>query len=137
MIVRRLSRKGSPPARRSEMRWIYFHRHDIICSEIIKKNTGYMEPVIQEAETKSVLTKSNLPVADFSVNLYVGCAHACKYCYASFMKRCKARFVCFFCSTAFIFRTILSNPPHWYTDLTYSLHTLHRPKVSYQYQYLL
>ena len=87
MIVRRLSRKGSPPARRSEMRWIYFHRHGIICSEIIKKNTGYMEPVIQETETKSVLTKSNLPVADFSVNPYVGCAHACKYCYASFMKR--------------------------------------------------
>lgn len=70
-------------ARRSEMRWIYFHRHDIIYSEIIKKNTGYMEPVIQETETKSVLTKSNLSVADFSVNPYVGCAHACKYCYAS------------------------------------------------------
>ena len=33
------------------------------------------------------MTKSNLPVADFSVNPYVGCAHACKYCYASFMKR--------------------------------------------------
>lgn len=35
-----------------------------------------MEPVIQETETKSVLKKSNLPVADFSVNPYVGCAHA-------------------------------------------------------------
>ena len=33
------------------------------------------------------MTKSNLPVADFSVNPYVGCAHACQYCYASFMKR--------------------------------------------------
>lgn len=33
------------------------------------------------------MTKSNLPVADFSVNPYVGCVHACKYCYASFMKR--------------------------------------------------
>ena len=33
------------------------------------------------------MTKSNLPVADFSVNPYVGCTHACKYCYASFMKR--------------------------------------------------
>ena len=42
---------------------------------------------IQEIEVKSVMTKSNLPVADFSVNPYVGCAHACKYCYASFMKR--------------------------------------------------
>ena len=42
---------------------------------------------IKEIETKGVLTKSNLPVSDFSVNTYVGCAHACKYCYASFMKR--------------------------------------------------
>lgn len=43
--------------------------------------------VIKEIDTKSILTKSNLPVADFSVNPYTGCAHACKYCYASFMKR--------------------------------------------------
>ena len=42
---------------------------------------------IKEIETKTIMTKSNLPVADFSVNPYVGCAHACKYCYASFMKR--------------------------------------------------
>lgn len=42
---------------------------------------------IREVEVKSVMTKSNLPVSDFSVNPYVGCAHACKYCYASFMKR--------------------------------------------------
>jgi len=30
---------------------------------------------IQEIEVKSVVTKSNLPVADFSVNPYVGCLH--------------------------------------------------------------
>ena len=34
-----------------------------------------------------ILTKSNLPVSDYSANPYVGCSHACKYCYASFMKR--------------------------------------------------
>ncbi len=43
--------------------------------------------IINEIQTKSVMTKSNLPVADYSVNPYVGCAFACKYCYASFMKR--------------------------------------------------
>lgn len=44
-------------------------------------------PVIQKIEAKSILSKSNLPVCEFSVNPYVGCPHACKYCYASFMKR--------------------------------------------------
>ena len=43
--------------------------------------------VIKEIKTKSVLTKSNLPVSDYSVNPYIGCSHACKYCYAAFMKR--------------------------------------------------
>ena len=46
-----------------------------------------METLVKNIQVKSVLTKSNLPVADFSVNPYVGCAHGCKYCYASFMKR--------------------------------------------------
>ncbi len=43
--------------------------------------------IINEVEVKSVLTKTNLPVSDYAVNPYVGCTHACKYCYASFMKR--------------------------------------------------
>ncbi len=42
---------------------------------------------IKEVEVKSILSKSNLPVCEYSVNPYVGCTHACKYCYASFMKR--------------------------------------------------
>lgn len=42
---------------------------------------------INEIQIKSVMTKSSLPVGGYSVNPYVGCPHACKYCYASFMKR--------------------------------------------------
>ena len=43
--------------------------------------------IIQEIEVKSVITKTNIPVCDYAVNPYVGCTHACKYCYACFMKR--------------------------------------------------
>ena len=44
-------------------------------------------PLIREIEVKGVITKSNLPVCEYSVNPYVGCTHGCRYCYASFMKR--------------------------------------------------
>ena len=43
--------------------------------------------IINHREVKSVISKSNLPIAGFTVNPYIGCAHACKYCYADFMKR--------------------------------------------------
>ncbi len=46
-----------------------------------------MEHILRNIDVKSVLTKSNLPVSDYSVNPYTGCEHACKYCCASFMKR--------------------------------------------------
>ena len=46
-----------------------------------------MVELINEIETKNIMTKSSLPVGGYSVNPYVGCPHACKYCYASFMKR--------------------------------------------------
>lgn len=37
--------------------------------------------------TKDWVTKSNLPASDYVINPYIGCPHACKYCYACFMKR--------------------------------------------------
>jgi len=46
-----------------------------------------MELVIKDIQTKGVLTKSNLPLGGYSANPYTGCAHNCRYCYASFMKR--------------------------------------------------
>lgn len=46
-----------------------------------------MNPIIRTIDVKSVVTKSNLPVCDYAVNPYVGCTHACKYCYACFMKK--------------------------------------------------
>ncbi|MFA5061267.1 MAG: radical SAM protein [Candidatus Pacearchaeota archaeon] len=42
---------------------------------------------INEVKTKSALTRSNLPEADYVINPYIGCQHACIYCYADFMKR--------------------------------------------------
>ncbi|MFC1645346.1 radical SAM protein [Patescibacteria group bacterium] len=42
---------------------------------------------IREIQASSIITKSNLPDADFVVNPYVGCMHCCVYCYAVFMKR--------------------------------------------------
>jgi DNA repair photolyase len=40
---------------------------------------------IKEITAKSILSKSQ--VSDYAVNPYVGCQHACVYCYAKFMKR--------------------------------------------------
>jgi len=40
---------------------------------------------IKEITAKSILSTSR--VSDYAVNPYVGCQHACVYCYAKFMKR--------------------------------------------------
>jgi DNA repair photolyase len=43
--------------------------------------------LIREIETKHILTHSKVPGLGYSINPYVGCQHACVYCYARFMKR--------------------------------------------------
>jgi DNA repair photolyase len=43
--------------------------------------------LISEIETKHILTHSKVPGLGYSINPYVGCQHACVYCYARFMKR--------------------------------------------------
>jgi DNA repair photolyase len=40
---------------------------------------------ISEIKAKSILSKSQ--IYDYALNPYVGCQHACVYCYAKFMKR--------------------------------------------------
>jgi DNA repair photolyase len=41
--------------------------------------------LVREITAKSILSKSQ--IFDYALNPYVGCAHACAYCYAKFMKR--------------------------------------------------
>ena len=49
---------------------------------------GQMMEIIEKiVEVKNYVTKSNLPASDYVINPYVGCPHACQYCYAVFMKR--------------------------------------------------
>lgn len=43
--------------------------------------------IVKEINCKSILTKSGIEGVDYALNPYVGCAHGCVYCYASFMKR--------------------------------------------------
>lgn len=46
-----------------------------------------MTVVVREIRSRTVLTKTRIPGHDYCVNPYVGCAHGCTYCYASFMRR--------------------------------------------------
>ncbi|MFW9795017.1 MAG: radical SAM protein [Candidatus Thorarchaeota archaeon] len=42
---------------------------------------------VNQITSKSIITKSNIPGIDYVINPYIGCQHACIYCYAEFMKR--------------------------------------------------
>ena len=57
----------------------------MLCEMLLKKRMININ--IKEIQAKSIITKSNLPDADYVINPYVGCSHACVYCYARFMRR--------------------------------------------------
>ena len=40
-----------------------------------------------EIKCKTIVSPSGIPGCDFAVNPFVGCSHACVYCYAKFMKK--------------------------------------------------
>lgn len=41
----------------------------------------------REIACRTILSPSGIPGADYSINPYVGCVHACAYCYAHYMQR--------------------------------------------------
>jgi DNA repair photolyase len=43
--------------------------------------------IIAETTARSILNKSGIERVDYAINPYTGCAHACVYCYACFMRR--------------------------------------------------
>lgn len=50
-------------------------------------NRGEVVMIVKEIKTNDYVSISKLPTSDFVINPYIGCPHACKYCYARFMKR--------------------------------------------------
>lgn len=44
-----------------------------------------VKPIVHEVQTKNPISRSAL--ADYAVNPYAGCTHACMYCYAAAMRR--------------------------------------------------
>ena len=53
----------------------------------MREESTVQDPVIRMIGTRTVITRTNLPVGDYAANPYVGCTHGCIYCYARFMKR--------------------------------------------------
>ena len=76
----RLASPASIPLRRIRGRVLLYTNP--MC---IKEIAGGIKMKIKEIHAKNILSKSK--VFDYALNPYVGCEHACLYCYAKFMKR--------------------------------------------------
>ncbi|MCA9379465.1 radical SAM protein [Candidatus Dojkabacteria bacterium] len=46
-----------------------------------------MAYTVRTTQVKTILSKSGLPDADWTINPYMGCRFGCKYCYAAFVGR--------------------------------------------------
>ena len=42
--------------------------------------------LVAERAARSILSKTGIPGARYALNPYTGCSHACRYCYAEFMR---------------------------------------------------
>ena len=49
-----------------------------------------MPMIVREVSARTILTKTGIPGVDWCLNPYIGCQHACVYCYATFMKKYSA-----------------------------------------------
>lgn len=54
---------------------------------IPSKNRITPPPSVREIRCKSILNRSRIPGIDYAINPYMGCEHACVYCYSDFMGR--------------------------------------------------
>jgi DNA repair photolyase len=51
------------------------------------KNQPTQHTVVREIRCKSILNRSRISGIDYALNPYMGCEHACVYCYSDFMGR--------------------------------------------------
>src|SRR3989339_1053988 len=42
---------------------------------------------IREITVKGAMVRSRIPGVSYALNPYIGCGHACRYCYAVFMRK--------------------------------------------------
>ncbi len=69
------------------MHILFPKQKDQLLDITLEKQIEKYPMITKKITAKSIITKSNLPAADYVINPYTGCSHSCIYCYARFMKR--------------------------------------------------